>query len=155
MWPSVWASLPDYWCYSSADKLHSIPLCLGLCQSDPFVSFQSLVITPHPGTYYKLPVHFQLVHLLSLWIYCMKGSYFSISISANGLNNTSWEQKRISPFKSCRSLSTSSPSILTVFQGLIKQDCWRSPPWGCFMKCNVPLDHFCCLKATCNLASYI
>lgn len=99
---------------TSACKLHFIPLCLGLCQFDPFVNFQSLVITPHPGAYYKLSVYFHLVHLLSLWIYHLKGhiSLFQFLLmfltTCNG-------NKGFHLSKGVDQLSTSTPLILTVF----------------------------------------
>ena len=150
MWPPVWATLLDYWglflCMQTACHL-SLSWFLAIW---PICQFSIFSYHSHPGAYYKLPSTFpscpssQPLNLLH------EMSYFSISISANGLNNTWWEQKRVST-----SIEFPINSDCVCFQGFIEQDCWHSLPWGCFVTCNVLLDPFCCLKATYSLACYI
>lgn len=157
MWPSVWATLLDYWCsfllMQTACHL-SLSWSLAIW---PVCQFSIFSYHSHPGTYYKLPSTFPSRPSSQPLNLPHEVSYFSIPISANGLNNTWWEQKRISLFKRCQSTFNKFPinSDCVCFQGFSEQDCWHSLPWGCFVTCNVLPDPFCCLKAACSLASYI
>lgn len=114
--PAELLMLPFLSLITSACKLYFIPLCLGLSQFDPLVNFQSLVTASHPGAYYKLPVHFHLVHLLSFWIYHMKGRNSLFQFLLMALTTLNGNGKEFHLSKGVDQISTSSPLILTVFQ---------------------------------------
>lgn len=94
IWSPGEATLLDYWWSLSSSRPsphgNSTPSLsvFDRCQSDSFVNFQSLVITSYPGAYYKLPVYFHLVHLLSLWIYHVKGHISLFQFLLMAFNNT-------------------------------------------------------------------
>lgn len=127
---------------TSACKLHPIPLCLDLCQFNPFVNFQSLVITPHPGAYYKLLVHFHLVHLLSLWIYHMKGHISLFQFLLMALTTLNGNRKGFHLSKGVNQLSTSSPLILTVFPRINWTELLMSTTLGLLRDMQCPAGSF-------------